>query len=89
MVSNIAPTLVHDCCKAWFDGNAAEARPPAAGDAAPVRRHVLHDVNPIPVKYAMNLLGWDAGKCRLPLVEPGDAQKAKIEQALRACGLLQ
>ena len=37
----------------------------------------------------MNLLGWDAGKCRLPLVEPGDAQKAKIEQALRACGLLQ
>ena len=47
------------------------------------------DVNPIPVKYAMNLLGWDAGKCRLPLVEPGDAQKAKIEQALRACGLLQ
>ena len=47
------------------------------------------DVNPIPVKYAMNLLGWDAGRCRLPLVEPGDAQKALIRQTLQDCGLLQ
>ena len=30
----------------------------------------------------MNVLGWNAGECRLPLVEPSDAHKAKIEQAL-------
>lgn len=88
VVSNIAPTLVHDCCKAWFDGNAAEARRLQL-EMLPLCDAMFCDVNPIPVKYAMNLLGWDAGKCRLPLVEPGDAQKAKIEQALRACGLLQ
>ena len=46
------------------------------------------EVNPIPVKYAMNVLGWNAGACRLPLVEPSDAHKEKIEQALAAEGLL-
>ena len=46
------------------------------------------EVNPIPVKYAMNVLGWNAGECRLPLVEPSDAHKAKIEQALQAAGLI-
>ena len=46
------------------------------------------EVNPIPVKYAMNVLGWEAGECRLPLVEPGDAHKEQIEQALQAAGLI-
>lgn len=87
VVSNIAPTLVHNCCKAWFDGDTAEARRLQL-EMLPLCDAMFCDVNPIPVKYAMNLLGWDAGKCRLPLVEPGDAQKAKIEQTLRACGLL-
>ncbi len=87
VVSNIAPTLVHDCCKAWFDGDTAEARRLQL-EMLPLSDAMFCDVNPIPVKYAMNLLGWEAGKCRLPLVEPGDAQKAKIEQTLRMHGLL-
>lgn len=87
VVSNIAPTLVHDCCKAWFDGDTAEARRLQL-EMLPLSDAMFCDVNPIPVKYAMNLLGWEAGKCRLPLVEPGDAQKAKIEQTMRMHGLL-
>ena len=87
VVSNIAPTLVHDCCKAWLDGDTAEARRLQL-EMLPLSDAMFCDVNPIPVKYAMNLLGWEAGKCRLPLVEPGDAQKAKIEQTLRMHGLL-
>ena len=46
------------------------------------------EVNPIPVKYAMNVLGWEAGECRLPLVEPSDAHKEQIEQALQAADLI-
>ena len=46
------------------------------------------EVNPIPVKYAMNVLGWEAGECRLPLVEPSDAHKEQIEQALQAAGVI-
>ena len=42
----------------------------------------------IPVKYAMNVLGWEAGECRLPLVEPSEAHKEYIEKALRAEGLI-
>ena len=87
VVSNIAPTLVHDCCKAWFDGDTAEARRLQL-EMLPLSDAMFCDVNPIPVKYAMNLLGWEAGKCRLPLVEPGNAQKAKIEQTMRMHGLL-
>lgn len=87
VVSNIAPTLVHDCCKAWFDGDTAEARRLQL-EMLPLSDAMFCDVNPIPVKYAMNLLGWEAGKCRLPLVEPGDAKKAKIEQTMRMHGLL-
>ncbi len=87
VVSNIAPTLVHDCCQAWFDGDTGKARRLQL-EMLPLCDAMFCDVNPIPVKYAMNLLGWQAGKCRLPLVEPGDAQKAGIEATLREKGLL-
>ena len=46
-------------------------------------------MNPIPIKYAMNLLGWEVGECRLPLVEPSEAHQAQIENTLRAAGLIQ
>ena len=55
----------------------------------PLADALFCEVNPIPVKYAMNVLGWEAGSCRLPLVEPSDAHKEKIEQALEAEGLIQ
>ena len=54
----------------------------------PLEEALFCEVNPIPGKYAMNVLGWNAGECRLPLVEPSDAHKAKIEQALQAAGLI-
>ena len=58
-------------------------------DAIPLINALFCEVNPIPVKYAMNVLGWEAGPCRLPLVAPSDARKEKIEQALEAEGLIQ
>lgn len=88
VVSNVAPTLVHDCCAAWFAGDPAKARALQL-EMLPLSDALFCDVNPIPVKYAMNLLGWKAGNCRLPLVEPDDNKKAMIERALRSAGLLQ
>ena len=46
------------------------------------------DVNPIPVKWAMNRLGWDAGPLRLPLCEPSPAVQQQLETALKNFGLL-
>lgn len=54
----------------------------------PVFKALFVTTNPIPVKWAMSLLGMDMGPFRLPLVEPSEAEKAKIESALRAYGLL-
>ena len=87
VVSNVAPELVHNCCKAFFDGDTAKARELQL-EMLPLADALFCEVNPIPVKYAMNVLGWEAGECRLPLVEPSDAHKEQIEKALRAEGLI-
>ncbi|MHA5221027.1 4-hydroxy-tetrahydrodipicolinate synthase [Dysosmobacter sp. Phy] len=47
------------------------------------------DVNPIPVKTALNLMGWEAGPLRLPLCEPDEAVTARIRRALERYGLLE
>ena len=86
VVSNVKPELVHNCCKAWFDGDTAKARALQL-EMLPLCDALFCEVNPIPVKYAMNVLGWEAGECRLPLVEPSDAHKEQIEQALQAAGI--
>lgn len=88
VVSNVAPELVHACCQAWFEGDAAKACRIQL-DLLPLCDAMFCDVNPIPVKYAMNLLGWKAGSCRLPLVEPNESKKEQIAQALRSAGLIQ
>ena len=46
------------------------------------------EVNPIPVKEAMNMVGWNAGPCRLPLCEMTDEHKAKLQATLAKHGLI-
>jgi len=87
VVSNVAPTLVHDCCQAWFDGDTAKACALQL-EMLPLSDALFCEVNPIPIKYAMNVLGWKAGKCRLPLVEPSAEHKLAVEKALAAAGLI-
>ena len=88
VVSNVAPELVHNCCQAFFDGDTAKARDLQL-EMLPLSDALFCEVNPIPIKYAMNLLGWEAGEWRLPLVEPSEAHQAQIENTLRAAGLIQ
>ena len=45
------------------------------------------DVNPIPVKEAMNMCGWNVGRCRMPLGQMNDATKAVLYNALAKHGL--
>ncbi|MPN20268.1 4-hydroxy-tetrahydrodipicolinate synthase [bioreactor metagenome] len=46
------------------------------------------DVNPIPVKEAMNLMGMNVGKCRLPLVELSDSNREKLALTLKKYNLI-
>ena len=55
VVSNVAPELVHNCCQAFFDGDTAKARDLQL-EMLPLSDALFCEVNPIPVKYAMNLL---------------------------------
>ena len=55
--------------------------------AEPLIRALFADVNPIPVKCALNLMGFAAGPCRLPLCGPGSAVKERLAAELHALGL--
>lgn len=87
VVSNVAPAMVHELCQAWFDGDTAKAQRLQL-EMMPLCHAMFCDVNPIPVKYAMNRLGWDAGECRLPLVEPDAKHKKQIDEVLKSFRLV-
>ncbi len=82
VLSNVIPQQTHDICQAWFDGDVDESRR--------LQLHYLDlanalfcDVNPIPVKAAMNLMGMEVGECRLPLYSLEASASAMLAQVLR------
>lgn len=87
VLSNVAPQYTHDLCAKWLTGDTAGSLEMQL-KALPLCKALFADVNPIPVKWAMNRLGWQAGACRLPLVEPSAAVQARLETAMRDFGLL-
>ena len=87
VAANVVPREMHELTQLCLENRFLEA------GTLQLKLHELIralfcEVNPIPVKYAMNVLGWNAGACRLPLVEPSDEHKTKIEQALVEAGLI-
>ena len=87
VLSNVAPQQAHDICAAWFSGDTAKSRELQL-NALPLCHALFADVNPIPVKWAMNRLGWNAGPLRLPLVEPSAAVQQSLENEMKAYGVL-
>lgn len=87
VLSNVAPQYTHDLCAKWLAGDTAGSLEMQL-KALPLCKALFADVNPIPVKWAMNRLGWQAGACRLPLVEPSAAVQERRETAMRDFGLL-
>ena len=84
--SNIAPKQVHDLCASYFNGDIATAQK-MQREALPLVDALFSDVNPIPVKMAMNLMGLEVGPLRAPLCDMNDAAKAKLIQAMKEYGL--
>lgn len=87
VLSNVAPQYTHDLCAKWFAGD-VQGSMEMQLKAMPLCKTLFADVNPIPVKWAMNRLGWKAGPCRLPLVEPSAAVQNLLDKALRDFGLV-
>jgi hypothetical protein len=68
VLSNVAPKETHEICAKWFAGDLDGARKEQLR-ALPLIHALFSEVNPIPVKAAMNLQGKNAGPLRLPLTE--------------------
>lgn len=87
VLSNVAPAQTHDICAKFFEGDIEGARKLQL-EALPLCHALFSEVNPIPVKEAMNLMGWQAGPCRMPLSPMDEANKEKLAAAMKAYGLL-
>lgn len=84
--SNIAPANVHKMCESFMNGDLATANK-LQREALPLIDALFSEVNPIPVKTAMNLMGLEVGGLRAPLCEMEEANKQKLIQAMKAYGL--
>lgn len=85
--SHVAPKKVHDMVYAFLDGD-VETATKLQLEAIDVIEALFCEVNPIPVKAAMNMLGYDAGIVRAPLTELTDAHKEVLRKALENYGVL-
>lgn len=87
VIANIAPQETHDMVSAYLTGDHKKALE-LQMKALPLVEALFSDVNPIPVKRAMNLMGMEVGSLRSPLCEMGDAAAQVLEKAMREYGLL-
>lgn len=87
VLSNIMPRQTHDICQLYFDGKTRESCDLQLKLLSLINS-IFCDVNPIPVKEAMNIMGMNVGHCRLPLVDMSDAKKALLTKELKAAGLI-
>ena len=87
VLSNVAPKETHDIVAKYLDGDVAGSRDLQL-KYIPLIKALFSEVNPIPVKAAMNMMGMNVGPLRLPLTEMEDQNKAVLEQELRKVGLL-
>ena len=87
VLSNVAPRKTHDICQAFFDNDPALAAKRQL-DAIPLCNALFCEVNPIPVKKALELQGRDRGVLRRPLCEMDPDNAAKLKAAMEEYGVL-
>lgn len=86
VLANILPQQTHDMVMAYLSGD-------TAATAAQLRyleliNSLFLEVNPIPVKAALNMMGWEVGPCRMPLYEMSQGAAQRLRAALEEAGLL-
>ena len=87
VTANIIPDEMHDICEAYFSGDHEKARQIQL-DILGIFDAMFCEVNPMPVKEAMNMLGFKVGSCHLPLVEISGDHKDYVKKELEKFGLL-
>ena len=87
VLSNVAPKVTHDICQLYFEGKVKESADLQIGWLDLISE-LFSEVNPIPVKTAMRLMGYAAGPLRLPLCEMEENHLAALQAVMKKHGLL-
>ena len=87
VVANVAPKAMHDLCRKFFDGDVKGAAK-LQMDTHELFEALFCEVNPIPVKKAVNLMGQNAGPLRMPLTEMTTANTERLRKAMQNFGLI-
>ncbi|MEE1243649.1 4-hydroxy-tetrahydrodipicolinate synthase [Frisingicoccus sp.] len=87
VLSNICPQETHDIVAKFMSGDIAGSRELQL-KALPLIHALFCEVNPIPVKTAMNLMGMEVGPLRLPMTPMDEANKARLLQAMKDFGVV-
>lgn len=87
VLSNVAPKYTHEMVINYLNGKIIEAQDMQL-DAIYLIKALFSEVNPIPVKAALNMLGYNAGIPKLPLIEMSEKGKEKLEKELKKFELL-
>lgn len=87
VLSNVAPQVAHDIAAAALAGDFEQSRKLQI-EYLELCNALFMDVNPIPVKQAMNMMGFDAGLLRMPLCEMNEANTAKLKAVMEKYGLI-
>lgn len=87
VLSNVAPKETHDICERWFAGD-VQGSLDLQLRSIPLVEALFREVNPIPVKKAMNLMGFEVGSLRMPLTEMTDANAEQLAKAMKDFGIL-
>ncbi len=87
VLSNVAPEETHAICQKFFDGDVAGSAKLQLS-AMELIGALFCEVNPIPVKKAVSLMGFEAGPLRMPLTEMEPANAEKLQNAMKKFGIL-
>ncbi|MDO4330493.1 MAG: 4-hydroxy-tetrahydrodipicolinate synthase [Lachnospiraceae bacterium] len=87
VLSNVAPRQTHEICTSYFAGDVKKSMEMQI-QAIPLITELFREVNPIPVKAAMNLMGKEVGPLRMPLTEMEPQNQALLKKAMEEYGLL-
>ena len=87
VLSNILPKETHDMVASYLDGDVVKSCEMQLKYFDLVKA-LFCEVNPIPVKKALNLMGMEVGSLRLPLTEMEDANAKRLEEEMRKAGVI-
>ena len=86
VLANVAPKETHDICEKFFAGDAAGSAALQL-KAVPLIEQLFCEVNPIPVKKAVSLMGFECGPLRMPLTELTPEHEKSLVQAMKDFGI--